>query len=1146
MSNLREVSMRSKNSCMGSKKLIRALLVSALFAVPTQLVSAQLNIALTNTQLGTMIQQIQSQSQYQFFYDDELADTPIGSVNASGSSVEEVLDQALAGKGISYVVDDNVIYLSKESTSTTAASSASVAQQENQQQITGRVIDATGEALIGVSVLQVGTTNGSITDWDGNFTVNVPVGSVLQFSYIGYKTVEMTVEAGQTTINLTMEEDSEMLDEVVVTALGIKREKKMLGYAVQELKSDELNRTGDPSVTSALQGKVAGLSMNTSATGLGGSTKITIRGNSSLSDNNQPLWIVDGVPFSDNSNSDASFYGGVDRGGASLDINPDDIESISVLKGPNAAALYGSRAGNGVILVTTKKGSKKDGFGVRYSGNFTWTKVAETLDMQERYGQGQIGANGGADYTTETAGSWGPVLDGSMVEGWNGQTYAYSKYGNKLRDYFETGFSQTHNVSIQNGTETSHYRASFGASDNDGMFPNEKLQRINVDLNAGTELNKYLSMDGKISLSRTKAQDRPMYGTYGAINQLMGIPHNVRLDDLRQYSDDNHVHVNWYGPTAGIRNPYYVLNQRRNEDERWRAFGYYNAKINFTDWLHFSAKYAFDYYRTRIEETNGGDGINGESSLAMVTNDAMDRREENFFESNAEFMLMSDKQITDNFRLGVNLGANFMYQKYEALNAGVGNMLIKGNWMFNAANLLRTAGETGYERAMNSVFGSVQLAWKEYLALDLTARNDWSSTLPKQNNSFFYPSANLSFVISDFVRSLNKELPSWLTFAKLRLSAAQVGKDTEPYQLYNTYSYTFDNGILTPTRDNVKMNDQLKPEIATSYEVGLDMKFFENRLGFDFTYYYSKTKNQIMKVPAAAPWSGGQWVNAGLISNKGVELMIYSTIVETKDFTFDLNLNMAHNVSTVEELAPDQGVKYMFFNGDTNFPIKVGATEGGKLGDIYATTLYQRDENGNIIIGANGLPMTITDEAEYVANPIGNIQPKLTMSVSPTFTYKGITLSAMFDMKFGGDIFSYSEMVATGNGLAKRTENRGENNNYMMVFPGVTEDGVVNTHEITASSYYGSLLPEDFLYDASFIKLKELSLGYSFPSKLLKKTPLTSLNVSFVARNLCYLLKHTPGTSPEGGYDTTMFSQAIDYAALPYSRTFGLSVSLGF
>ncbi len=508
-----------------------------------------------------------------------------------------------------------------------------------------------------------------------------------------------------------------------------------------------------------------------------------------------------------------------------------------------------------------------------------------------------------------------------------------------MKDYFETGFSQNHNVSISNGTEKSHYRASFGASDNDGVFPNEELNRINIDLNAGTEINKYLSMDGKISLSRTKAEDRPMYGTYGAINQLMGIPHNIRLDDLRQYSDDDHVHINWYGPTTGVRNPYYVLNQRHNSDERWRAFGYYNAKINFTDWLHFSAKYAFDYYRTRIEETNGGDGINGESSLAMVTNDAMDRREENFFESNAEFMFMADKQITDNFRLGANLGANFMYQKYETLSAGVGNMLIKGNWMFNAANLLRTAAESGYSRAMNSVFGSAQLAWKEYLSLDLTARNDWSSTLPQSDNSFFYPSANLSFVISDFVRSLDKTLPSWLTFAKLRLSAAQVGKDTEPYQLYNTYSYSFDNGILVPTRDNVKMNDKLKPEIATSYEVGLDMKFFENRLGFDFTYYYSKTKNQIMKVPAAAPWSGGQWVNAGLISNQGVELMLYSTIVDTKDFTFDLNVNMAHNVSKVNELAPDQGVSYMFFNGDSNFPINVGAREGEKLGEIYANTL---------------------------------------------------------------------------------------------------------------------------------------------------------------------------------------------------------------
>ena len=1134
--------LRDKLSNVCSKNKFRTLVLFGLLSAPVQFVAAQFNLSLSSPTLGSVIKEIQAQSDYQFFYDDKLASVQLESLNVSNLSLKETLDKAFSGKNISYKIDDKVVYLSMDNVPVKKETS----QADQKITISGRIVDTKGEPLIGVTIMEKGTTNGGITDYDGNYTLNVSSASVLQYSYIGYKSIEMPVD-GKSVIDITMHEDTEVLDEVVVTALGIKREKKMLGYAVQELKGDELNKTGDPSVTSALQGKVAGLQMNTSATGLGGSTKITIRGNSSLSDNNQPLWIVDGVPFSDNSTSDASMYGGVDRGGASLDINPDDIESISVLKGPNAAALYGSRAGNGVILVTTKKGSKKDGFGVRYNGNFTWSQVAETIDMQDRYGQGHIDDKvGTAIYSNADTGSWGPVLDGSMQEAWNGETYAYSKYGNKLKDYFNTGFTQNHNVSISNGTEKSHFRTSFGHSDNKGVFPTEGLTRTNLDVNAGTEMNKYLSIDAKVSLSRTKAENRPEYGTYGAINQLMMIPNNIRLDDLRQYSDDSHAHINWAGPNAGIRNPYYVLSQRKNSDERWRAFGYYGMKINFTDWLHLSAKYAFDYYRTRVENTNAGDGIQGETNVSKITDDKMDRGEENFFESNAEVILMGDRQITDNFRLGFNLGANFMYQKFESLNAGVGNMLNKGVWMFNAANLLRTASESGYERAMNSVFGSAQMAWKEYLSLDITARNDWSSTLPKQNNSFFYPSANLSFVISDYVRSLDKSLPSWLTFAKLRLSAAQVGKDTEPYQLYNSYSFAWDNGILKPSKDDVKKNNQLKPEIATSYEAGLDMKFFNNRLGFDFTYYYSRTKNQIMKVPAAAPWSGGKWVNAGLISNQGVELMIYSTIVDTKDFTFDLNLNMAHNVSKVNELAPESNVNYMFFNGENAFPVRVGARAGEKLGEIYSTKLYKRDEAGNIIVGSNGLPMTITDEKEYVNNPIGNIQPNLTMSVSPTFTYKGITLSAMFDMKFGGDIFSYSEMLAAGNGLAARTIERGEDNGYMMVFPGVTEDGKPNTTKIKASDYYGSLLPEDFLYDASFIKLKELSLGYSFPSSMLKKTPLTSLNVSFVARNLCYLLKHTPGTSPEGGYDTTMFSQAIDYAALPFTRTFGFSINLGF
>lgn len=1125
------------NQFMRKPKLLRAFLILLFVAAPMQWIQAQIILSTPKTTLGAVIKNIKSQSDYQFFYDDKLAEMPVNAIDVKNGSLQTVLDAALKGKGITYKIEDNIVYLS-------APGEAQTSDQTGQERtITGTVTDATGEALIGVNVQVKGNpTAGTITDFEGNYSLSVPDNSEIVFSYIGYRSETLKPD-GKHVLNITMQEDTQTIGEVVVTALGIKREKKMLGYAVQELKSDELNKTGDPSVTGALQGKVAGLQMSTAGTGLGGSTKITIRGNSSLSDNNQPLWIVDGVPFSDNSNSDASFYGGVDRGGSSVDINPDDIETISVLKGPNAAALYGSRAGNGVILITTKKGSKKDGFGVRYSGNFTWSQVAETLDMQDRYGQGSDGV-----YNKESGSSWGSELDGSMVEAWNGEQRAYSAYGNKMKDYFNTGFAHNHNVAISNVTEKSHFRSSFGSSNNKGLFPNEKLNKINLDLNAGMEMNKYLSMEGKISLSRTKAEDRPYFGSYGVVAQLMGIPNNILLDDLKNYSTDESAHVNWSGPTPGLENPYYVQNQRHNSDERWRAFGYYNAKINITDWLRFSGKYAFDYYRTRVESTDLSNGIG--KTIANITDDGMNRSEENFFESNAEFILSGDNSIGENFRIGYTAGANFMYQKFETLAASTKDMINKNQWVFNAANILNSASNTGYERSTNSIFASLQLSWKEYLALDLTARNDWSSTLPAENRSFFYPSANLSFVVSDFLRSLDKTLPSWLTFAKVRLSAAQVGKDTEPYNLYNTISYSFNNGVLELTKPDVKKNDKLKPEISSSYEAGLDMKFLNNRLGFDFTYYNSRTKNQIMKVPAPAPWSGGKMINSGLIVNQGFELMLYSTPVQTKDFTFNLNVNLSKNVSKVKELA--DGVDYVFFSGDSYFPVNVGTRVGHRLGEIYAKSLYKRDENGNVVVNQKGRPMKVSGEDAFqytLDNPIGNIEPDLLMSVSPSFTYKGITLSALFDMKFGGDIVSVSEATATGNGLAKRTENRGGiDNNWMITVPGVHTDGSVNTTPMSAQKYYTSLsgMAEEFVYDASFIKLKELAIGYSFPKNLLKKTPLTSLNVSFVARNLAYLMKHTPGTSPEGGYDTGMFSQAIDYMAVPYTRTFGFSVNLGF
>ena len=1155
-----------------NKHLLKETMLKAAFGAliamaPIGESKAQVTLKTPNTTLEVVIKKIQKQMNLRFFYDDSLAKVMVNNIDVKDEKVQNVLNQLLKGKGISFKVEDNVVYLRKEN-----APVAKEKATDSKRKITGKVLDEAQQPMIGVTVAVKGSTTRAVTDIDGNYQLQTSeTAPVLQFSYLGYKTKEVKA-SGKDAITTTMDVDSKALDEVVVTALGIKRDKKMLGYSVQDIKSDALNTTGDPSVVGALSGKVAGLQMNTASTGLGGSTKITIRGNSSLTDNNQPLWIVDGVPFSDNNTSNASAYGGYDRGGTSLDINPDDIESISVLKGPNAAALYGSRAGNGVILVTTKKGANKSGFGVSYNGNFTWSSVSQAIKMQNRFGQG---SNGAVNYKRNASGdieglngelSFGPELDGHEEYNWYGTKSPYQYTGDKLRDYFKTGFSQFHTVALGNNSEKGHYRLSIGYNDNKGLFKNETLDKLSIDLNAGTVVNKYLSLDGKISLSHMKACNRPLLGLNGEVAQLLLIPGNVSLRSLEEnQSSETQIHRNWFGPNQHYSNPYYVRHRYKNSDERWRAFGYYGANINLLDNLKLNAKYSFDYYRTRLQTSDlslADQAITTGTSTwqEKITTDGMQRGEENHFEHNIQMLLLGNNQLTPKLRVDYSLGGNVMYQKYELFQGGVQNMLNKDVWVYNTGGKLVSGGDNGFNRAMYSVFASAQLAYSEYLSLDLTARNDWSSTLPKGQNSFFYPSASISFMFSDFMKSIDKPLPSWVTFAKIRTSLAQVGKDPSPYNLYNTRKFEFESGIRKPVVNTIKMNDMLKPEIKTSYELGLDMKFLNNRLGFDFTYYYSVTRNQSMLVDAAAPWSQ-QWVNAGKILNRGVEMMVYTTPIQTKDLTFNLNMNFAHNRSIVKELAP--GVQRIYFNGDNNMPVRVGAIVGGKLGDIYANNLMKRNDAGQVIVNAQGLPQPATGngnlEQYLLSNPIGNIQPDLLMSVTPSLTFKGISLTAMFDMRFGGSIMSVSEGMATSVGTSERTLNRGEYKeilgvkDYYMVVPGVKEDGSINDIPVSAQAYYSTIgiyksqkgYAEEFIHSASYIKLKELSLGYSFPQRMLKKTPFTALKLSFVARNLCFLMKHTPG-NPDGGYDTTMFSQALDFAAVPYTRTFGFSINVGF
>ncbi|WP_300301639.1 SusC/RagA family TonB-linked outer membrane protein [uncultured Muribaculum sp.] len=1113
----------------------------------------------SKTTVREVVDRIKSQSKYKFFYNDNLAKEQVRAISLNDAPIDRVLEAIFTGSNVKYVVRDNFIYLSPKK--------QDAAKETEIRKITGQVIDEQGEPLIGATVRIKGTNDVAVTDMDGNYSITTSVAApVISIAYVGYTPIEAS-SGNNDELDVVMKPASELLEEVVVTAFGIKREKKMLGYSVQEVKGDALNPTGDSSVIGALDGKVAGMQMNTASTGLGGSTKITIRGNSSLTDNNQPLWIVDGVPFTDNQTSEASAFGGYDRGGTSFDINPEDIESISVLKGPNAAALYGARAGNGVILVTTKRGSKGKGIGVSYSSSFTWSRVAESIGFQEIYGQGSRGKllwipdeeGNNVSITGELA--FGPAYDGRMLPSWNGTLTPYSYSGNKLDEYFRKGFSQFHTVALSSANESSNYRLSVGYNDNRGMFKDESLSKLNIDFSAGHTFSKWLRSEGKISVSNTKAENRPYNGIMGEVGQLLLIPGNVRLADLSRFTTEQRLHNNWFGPDQHYSNPYYIRNRYKNSDERWRAFGFYGINLTFSDWLHLDAKYAFDYYRTRIEETNLGLGDQAISTdetgwSAKLTDDEMKRAELNHFEQNISLAFIGDHRFNEKWRLGFTLGG----KKYESFSASVQDMLRKDTWIFNTGANLVSGTNTGHRRAMYSVYASAQLAFREFLSLDLTARNDWSTTLPTRHCSFFYPSASLGFVVTDFMRQINASLPSWITFAKVRASAARVGKDPDPYNLYNTKQYEFQAGHRVPVVQTIKMNSDLKPEIKTSYEVGLDAKFFDNRLGIDFTYYYSSTKNQSMLVDTSSPWSH-MWVNAGCITNRGVELMLYGTPVQTRDFTFDLTVNIARNESRVKSLA--DGVDHIYFAGDGNMPVKVGAVVGGKLGDIYANKLMKRDTHGRVVVDADGLPQAANGNGNLekwkLDHPIGNIQPDLLMSVTPSFRLGNLSLSAMFDMKFGGDIVCVSEGMATAVGTSQRTAYRGEFKevngikDYYMVVSGVKEDGSANDIPVSAQSYYSTVglylnekgYAEEFVYDASYIKLKELSIGYSLPKKWLDKTPFTNLRASLVARNLCFLMKHTPG-NPEGGYDTSMFSQALDFLAVPYARTYGFTFNIEF
>ena len=1004
---------------------------------------------------------------------------------------------------------------------------------------TGIVKDATGETVIGASVVVKGTTNGTITGLDGDFSLSgVKKGDIIQISFVGYQTMEIPFD-GQP-INVTLKDDTQTLEEVVVTALGIKREKKALGYAQQELKGDALVASRESNLTNSLSGKVAGLQVVRGSGGPGSSSKIVLRGNSSISGTNQPLIVVDGVPMDNFTGGVEDAWGnnGVDMGNGLSDINPDDIESMSVLKGASAAALYGSRAGNGVILITTKTGKKQDGLGITVTSSVTAETMFMNPELQNTYGQGSNGI-----FDVKARGSWGPLADGTEYDQWNGRT-PLRTYDN-VGAYFNTGLSFNEGISFQQSKDGTSVFASVNRSDDKGIVPGAKLEKTSINLRGTTLFGKdqRWKLDGKVTYLNNKGHNRPIQGINqsNAFYTIYNLPRSINVRDLENCLDEDGKMIWWDTEMSPQENPYWSKDYRLNEDTRNRLLIAGSLSYKFTDWWNVELKAGTDYYTTTSNEkihTGGNVTPKGRYSEASET----------FYENNFSFLsTMQKDNIFGKFGGFLTLGGNLMMQKRAYQKISTGDLLIPNLFSVNnAADKMSMGFEyTLTERKMNSLYGSFQINYGGWVFLDVTARNDWSSTMSKSNRSYFYPSVSLSAVVTDMLNDFEVSYPDWLSFAKVRASYAEVGNDLDPYKLYNVYELGKDDyGNPVSSIGKVLFDENVRSELVKSYEFGVDLKFLDNRLGIDFSYYKTNATRQLLSLPLD-PFSGykSKMINAGNIQNSGIELMAYCDIFRQNDgFNWTLTANLSKNNNKIIELA--EGIDETALSQGGFDEVKIVAHTGGNYGDIYGKT-FARNEQGQIIVDGEGLPIINSDLAY-----LGNQQPTCMLGITNNFSYKNFSLSFLIDARFGGKIYSATTARLYGNGNAAGTVVNGSREEFV-VPNSVLEDGSANTIKVTPQRYWermtqGNLgVGEAFLYDATNVRLRNITLGYNFSKKMLGDY-VQNLRLSFTMNNVWMIKSHIPGIDPESIATTNTNATGIELGGAPTSRSYTFNVTVGF
>jgi len=1013
------------------------------------------------------------------------------------------------------------------------------------QKITGKVKDAdTGEPLIGATIIELGTDNGVISDLNGNFTIMVKSPDAkLKISYVGYGDVVLSLD-GKTNVEVSLSPGT-VLEDVVITALGISREKKSLGYAVTELKGDEVTGSKESNVINALAGRVPGLVMTKSAAGPGASTRVVIRGNSSLTGNNQPLYVVDGIPIdntgfgSANGNGTANYLR-VDYGSGISDINPDDIESISVLKGPNAAALYGSRASNGVILITTKKGSKNKGLGVTYSTHYSTETPLLLPTYQNKYGQGSNGTID-PDNLKNESGSWGPEMDGSLRPYWLGEEKPYSPQPDNVKDFFRTGTNFVNTLAFEGGNDKATFRFSYTHSDINSILENSGLQRNNFNLRGSVNLTSKLSVDSKVTYFLQDAQNRPGQGTEGIMAYVYNIPRNVAIEDLKKYYKSPEGKSQSYNALGS--NPYWILYEDKNNDSKSRLQGFVKTTYKFTDHLSAFARVGTDYIDQSIESVNA-------HGHWFFPAGRFNYRDYKISETNADFLFMYDNNLTEDLGFNINFGGNHRYVTSQSQGVRGEEFKIPDKATVNSAVRTYPFYNPLSKKIVNSLYGQASFAYKNFLYADFTARNDWSSTLPPDNWSYFYPSASLSLVLSELMDISNVD------FAKLRFSLAKVGSDTDPYKLKNAFRLANEDylgrTILFP--QSVQLNPNLKPEQTSSMEFGLEFKMFKNRLYGDLTYYNISTYDLITTVPVP-PLTGysSKFANVGEMNNEGFEVFLGTTPVRTKDFALDFTVNFSKNKNTLLELF--EGVTNYVYTTVNDGQVVVLATVKGKevngqianggVGDIYGKD-FLRNENGDIVVDAKGRPQATSNKVY-----LGNYQPDLIYGFTVGATYKSFKLNMLFDGRVGGQLYSGTDARMDAAGVSDRTLEHRE----PFVFDGVINTGTKdepvwekNTVKVSAQDYYSALskVTSNYIYDQTNLRLREISLTYRLPQSLLKNLPVRSATIGFVGRNLAFLYKKIDNFDPETSYSATNYAQGVLYYNLPTTKSLGINLNVKF